>query len=133
MNDDRTHLDLAERARRAADHAYAPYSGFRVGAAVVDAEGTVYTGANVENAAYGSTICAEGSAIAHAVSSGARRLTTMAVACVDAPSLADAYPCGECRQRMHEFGVETVVVATAGGEVRAHPLAELLPHGFRFP
>ncbi len=133
MDHERAHLDLAQRARRAADHAYAPYSGFRVGAAVLDADGTVYTGANVENAAYGSTICAEGAAIAHAVSSGARRLTTLAVACVDAPSLADAYPCGECRQRMHEFGVETVVVTSAGDELRVHPLAELLPHGFRFP
>jgi len=126
-----TAAELAQRAREAAVRAYAPYSGFRVGSIVVADDGTTYAGANVENAAYGSTICAESTAIAHAVSSGARRLTTVAVACIDAESVEDAYPCGQCRQRMTEFGVEMVLVTAGSGEVRQHALAELLPHGFR--
>lgn len=123
--------DLVESAREAALNAYAPYSGFRVGAAVVAEDGTIYTGANVENAAYGSAICAEGSAISHAVSSGARKLSTVAVACVDASSVDDSYPCGNCRQLMNEFGVEKVIVTAGTGNVREHSLEDLLPHGFR--
>ena len=122
--------ELIAEARSAADFAYAPYSRFRVGAVVVDAEGNHYTGANVENSAYGSTICAEGSAISHAVSSGARRLHTVAVSCLDAGS-ADGYPCGNCRQMMMEFGVRRVIVDTIDGP-REHDLAELLPFGFKF-
>ncbi len=124
-------VDLVESAREAALNAYAPYSNFRVGAAVVADDGTVYTGANVENAAYGSAICAEGSAISHAASSGVRKLTTVAVACVDATSVDDAYPCGNCRQLMNEFGVEKVIVTASAGDVREHSLDDLLPHGFR--
>jgi cytidine deaminase len=124
-------VDLVESAREAALNAYAPYSNFRVGAAVVADDGTVYTGANVENAAYGSAICAEGSAISHAASSGVRKLPTAAVACVDATSVDDAYPCGNCRQLMNEFGVEKVIVTASAGDVREHSLDDLLPHGFR--
>ena len=123
--------DLVLSARQAALNAYAPYSNFRVGAAVVAEGGTIYTGANVENAAYGSAICAEGSAISHAASSGVRKLTTVAVACVDAPSVDDAYPCGNCRQLMNEFGVESVIVTAGAGDVREHSLDDLLPHGFK--
>lgn len=123
--------DLVDRAREAALNAYAPYSEFRVGAAVLAEDGTVYTGANVENAAYGSAICAEGSAISRAASSGIRKLATVAVACIDAPSVDHAYPCGNCRQLMNEFGVERVIVTTGAGDVREHNLADLLPHGFR--
>ena len=123
--------DLVESAREAALNAYAPYSGFRVGAAVVAEDGTIYTGANVENAAYGSAICAEGSAISHAASSGARKLSTVAVACVDASSVDDSYPCGNCRQLMNELGVEKVIVTAGTGNVREHSLEDLLPHGFR--
>ena len=123
--------DLVDRAREAALNAYAPYSEFRVGAVVVADDGTEYTGANVENAAYGSAICAEGSAISHAASSGVRKLTTVAVACIDAPSVDDAYPCGNCRQLMNEFGVEKVIVTSGAGDVREHSLEDLLPHGFK--
>ncbi len=125
------HGALVEEARRAATNAYAPYSNFRVGAVVVDEQGSHHPGANVENAAYPSGLCAEAVAIGRAVSSGARRLSTVAVACVDASGVEDAYPCGQCRQRMHEFGVETVIVATGDGAIAVHTLAELLPHGFR--
>jgi cytidine deaminase len=120
--------DLVRAARRAAERAYAPYSGFRVGAAVVDAAGVRYTGANVENSAYGSTVCAEANAIAHAVASGARELATVAVACIDADE--PGYPCGNCLQMMVEFGVETVIVDGPDGPVE-HTLGELIPYGFR--
>ena len=123
--------DLAGLAREAAVLAYAPYSNFRVGAVAVAASGEVYRGANVENASYPASSCAEATAVANAVSSGVRKLDTVAVACIDAADIEGAYPCGRCRQIMWEFGVERVIVTTASGEVREHYLAELLPHGFK--
>lgn len=124
--------DLVALAREAAEKAYAPYSRFRVGAAVVGSDGLVYTGANVENAAYPSSTCAEATAIAHAVSCGVRKIDAVAVACIDAPSVAASYPCGRCRQIMAEFGVDQVHVAAGpGSKVRSHTLDELLPHRFR--
>ena len=121
--------DLIATAREVATRAYAPYSGFRVGAVVVAADGSRYTGANVENGAYGSSICAEASAIAAAVSAGVRQIDTIAVACLDAPT-EGGYPCGNCRQLMNEFRVETVLVDDPEGP-RTHTLGDLLPHGFR--
>ena len=120
--------DLIAAARRAAEQAYAPFSRFRVGAAVVDDAGRLYTGANVENSAYPSTICAEGSAISHAVSQGARKLEVVAVSCLDSDE--PGYPCGNCRQLMVEFGVERVLVDGPDG-YREHTLEELIPHGFK--
>jgi cytidine deaminase len=125
MNDEQ----LIEEARIAAEGAYAPYSKFRVGAVVVAADGTRYVGANVENSAYGSSICAEATAIAHAVASGVRKIGTVAVACIDADDTG--YPCGNCRQLMVEFGVERVLVDGPAGFVE-HTLEDLIPHGFRF-
>ena len=101
--------ELIGMARKAADNAYAPFSRFRVGAVVVAPDGTMYTGANVENSAYGSGICAEGSAISHAVSSGVRTIDTVAVSCIDATE-EPGYPCGNCRQLMVEFRVGRVIV-----------------------
>ena len=122
---------LVARARRAAEKAYAPYSGFRVGAVVVDADGTVFEAANVENAAYPSSSCAEANAIAAAASAGARAIATVVVACIDAADVDGAYPCGRCRQIMSEFDVERVVVTGSdGSEVREHTLDELLPYRF---
>jgi len=120
--------DLVGEARSAAEGAYAPYSGFRVGAVVVDADGNRFPGANVENGAYGSSMCAEATAIGHAVSSGVRKIDTIAVACIDADS-GGGYPCGNCRQLMVEFGVETVIVDDPDGP-RVHTLEEILPYGF---
>ena len=122
--------DLVAMAREAALAAYAPYSSFRVGAAVLAADGRIFTGANVENAAYPSSNCAEATAIGTAASAGVREVKTVAVACIDAPSVESAYPCGHCRQILWEFGTERVLVTTAHDEVRDHPLGELLPHGF---
>lgn len=121
---------LVAAARRAAENAYAPYSKFRVGAAVLTAAGEIVTGCNVENAAYGSSICAEVTAIVTGVSQGARSMSAIAVACLDADSLDGAYPCGNCRQIINEFGITRVIVTTAVGESRSHTNTELLPYGF---
>ena len=123
--------ELLALARKAAEKAYAPYSGFRVGAAVQADDGTVYTGANVENAAYPSSNCAEATAVAHAASEGVRKIAATAVACIDAATLDGAYPCGRCRQILHEFDTAMVYITTAGPEFRQHTLDELLPHGFK--
>lgn len=123
--------DLVAAARNAAEGAYAPYSNFRVGAVVVGSEGQVVSGANVENAAYPATSCAEATAIATAVSQGVREIDTVAVACIDALDVDGAYPCGRCRQIMSEFDVKRVVVtAGEGSEVREHTLDDLLPYRF---
>ena len=120
---------LIQAARLAAENAYVPYSEFRVGAVLVGADGNTYSGANVENSAYPSTVCAEGTAIANAVSSGVRKIDTIAVACIDADE--PGYPCGNCRQMMVEFGVERVLVDGPDGYV-VHTLDELIPYGFKF-
>lgn len=123
--------ELVESARAAAEKSYAPYSNFRVGAVVVGADGQVFTGANVENAAYPASSCAEATAINTAVAQGLRSIDTVAVACIDAVDTDGAYPCGRCRQIMSEFDVKRVVVTAAeGSDVREHTLDELLPHRF---
>lgn len=123
--------ELAEAARAAALGSYSPYSKFRVGAVVVGVDGEVFTGANVENAAYPASSCAEATAVNSAVAHGVRRIDTVAVACIDAGDVDDAYPCGRCRQIMAEFGARNVIVtAGEGSQVREHTLDELLP--FRF-
>jgi cytidine deaminase len=123
--------DLAAAARAAAEGSYSPYSGFRVGAVVVGEHGEVFIGANVENASYPVSSCAEATAINTAVSHGVRRIDTIAVACIDAENVEGAYPCGRCRQIMSEFDVSTVVVTGAPGtEIREHSLDELFPHRF---
>ena len=125
--------DLVTAARTAAQGAYAPYSDFRVGAVVVGSDGDVFTGANVENAAYPATSCAEATAIATAVSNGVRDIDVVAVACIDASDVDGAYPCGRCRQIMSEFDVKRVIVtAGEGSEVREHTLDDLLPYRFSF-
>lgn len=123
--------ELVQAARTAAEGSYSPYSGFRVGAVVVGADGEVFTAANVENAAYPSGSCAEANAVGAAVSHGVRKIDTVAVACIDAGDTDGAYPCGKCRQIMSEFAVERVIVAAGeGSEVREHTLDELLPYRF---
>ncbi|MEA1904106.1 MAG: cytidine deaminase [Actinomycetota bacterium] len=123
--------ELVAAARAAAEGSYSPYSHFRVGAVVVGADGEVFTGANVENAAYPSGSCAESTAINTAVSQGVRKIDTVVVACVDAEDVEGSYPCGRCRQIMSEFDVEKVIVTGGeGSDVREHTLDELLPHRF---
>lgn len=117
-------IDAASRARL---RAYAPYSHFRVGAAVRTVEGAVYTGANVENASYPLSHCAERVAMHKAVSEGHRRLDTVVVV---ADGNAPAMPCGACRQVMAEFGVRRVIVATPAGRRRVRTLRQLLREPF---
>jgi cytidine deaminase len=125
--------ELVAAARAAAENSYSPYSRFRVGAVVVGEGGEVFTGANIENAAYPSSNCGEATAIHTAVAAGVRKIDTLAVACIDATDVQGAYPCGRCRQIMSEFGVDTVLVAAGeGSEIREHTLDELLPHRFTF-
>jgi cytidine deaminase len=125
--------ELVAAARAAAENSYSPYSKFRVGAAVVGENGDVFTGANIENAAYPSSNCGEATAIQTAVAAGMRKIDTLAVACIDAAEVQGAYPCGRCRQIMAEFGVDTVIVtAGEGSEIEVHTLDELLPHRFTF-
>lgn len=118
---------LFERAEKAMEQAYAPYSGFLVGACLLDGEGRVYEGCNIENASYGASICAERVAVSCAVSQGARRFTAIAVC----GSTAPAWPCGICRQVLNEFSEDMRVIAGEKGkgyEVRL--LSELLPQAF---
>jgi homotetrameric cytidine deaminase len=122
--------DLLESARRAAQHAYAPYSGFRVGAALKLTSGEVVTGANVENVSYGLTICAERSALVRAVSQFGPDIRIEAVAVAnlnDAPSP----PCGACRQMLSEFILpEAPVLFPAADGPRSMPFSEVLPMAF---
>lgn len=120
--------DTVSQAFAAMERAYAPYSRFRVGAALVDDAGTVYRGCNVENASYGGAICAERSAVTRAVTDGARRFTRIVIA-TEAP--VPTPPCGICRQVLVEFAPQLVVEShTRGGAVARWRLDELLPHAF---
>ncbi|MCR4398357.1 MAG: cytidine deaminase [Firmicutes bacterium] len=119
---------LLEAAAAARELAYAPYSGFKVGAAVSSAEGMTYAGCNVENASYGLTVCAERVAVFNAVSSGVRQFTTVAVVGSDPEPAA---PCGACRQVIAEFSPDAVILmAGSEGRVIRGSVAGLLPHRF---
>lgn len=119
---------LEQAARRAARAAYAPYSNFPVGAAVLAGSGKVYTGANVENAAYGLCNCAERTAIFHAVAAGERTIRAVAVY---TPTRTATPPCGACRQVINEFGPTAAVVAICDGDDRiVTTLDRLLPSAF---
>ena len=126
----RTDDELVDAARRAAENAYAPYSDFRVGSSVLTSEGAMFSSANVENAAYPVSQCAEANAINFAVSQGMRKIPVVAVACIDAQTPEGSVPCGRCRQIMAEFGVERILTTTAEGAVREYTLDDLLPHRF---
>ena len=117
---------LIRAAFEARERAYAPYSRFKVGAALLAEDGRVFTGCNVENAAYGNTLCAERTALVKAVSEGCRRFTKIAIASAGSAP----YPCGACRQSLYEFAPELEVLVTWDGNVARAPLGELLPQGF---
>lgn len=119
--------ELVRRAREVLEHAHAPYSEFRVGAALEAADGRVFVGCNVESASYGLTICAERMALGAAVAAGARRFARVAVATeVDPP----AAPCGACRQLLAEFGLDLEVIAAGPASERRWTLEALLPDAF---
>lgn len=126
---------LVAAAAAARRRAYAPYSGFAVGAAVLDEHGRVHAGANVENASYGLTICAERSAIFRAVAEGARRIRAVAIVAGPAgrsPARAErpVGPCGACRQVIHEFGPDAEVVLLSRRGIESVPIGALLPEAF---
>ncbi len=128
--DEITGETLISLARRAAGNAYVPYSSFPVGAAVLTADGSLYTGCNVENASSGLTICAERSAVSAAVSAGHREIAAVAVS---APRVLGTTPCGACRQVLNEFrpkGHDMTIILDDGASGIAVTLDELLPRAF---
>ena len=120
--------ELLAAARAAMEHSYSPYSGFRVGAAVLAQSGRIYSGCNIENASYGATICAERCAIFSGIAQGERRFIKLVVV-----SSGDGYPwpCGICRQVMLEFmPPEGSILLEDKGKILELALDELMPHGF---
>jgi cytidine deaminase len=121
------HQELIARAQAARERAYAPYSNYRVGAALLGRSGRIYTGCNVENAAYPLCTCAERTAVVKAVSEGEREFVALAVVTENGAS-----PCGSCRQTLREFGLEiAVLIADEQGRYRETSLGALLPDSFR--
>lgn len=117
-------VDLAKQYR---ERAYAPYSGFTVGAGLVAENGEVFGGANVENASYGLAICAERAAVVSAVSAGQRSFRAIAIA---GPTTTTTLPCGACRQFMNEFNPDLVVVYSTPDGIEETTLDKLLPNAF---
>ncbi|HEX6749054.1 MAG TPA: cytidine deaminase [Longimicrobium sp.] len=120
--------DLLDRAREARGNAYAPYSKFPVGAALLAADGRVFTGVNVENASYGLCNCAERVAVGKAVSEGVRDFAAIAV--IGPEDTVECSPCGACRQVLFEFTPDMVLVMPDGAGVRMYSVRELLPGAF---
>jgi cytidine deaminase len=120
---------LIESAREVRQNAYAKFSNFRVGAALITSDGRIHTGCNVENSSYGLTICAERTAAFKAISEGQRQFVAMAIYSDSNPP---ARPCGACRQVLFEFNPELeIICVNAGGIVDKFSLRDLLPEGFR--
>lgn len=128
MSNQADHKKLLELARKSYENSYAPYSKYRVGAALLTKDGRVFQGCNIEIVSYEGSICAERVALAKAVSEGCRDFQAIAVV---AEQNTEVWPCGVCRQYLAEFGVETlVVVPTTNGSFASLPVKELLPHFF---
>lgn len=129
-----TERELIEAALQARKASYSPYSGYQVGAALLTRDGKVYTGCNIENAAFTPTVCAERTAFFKAVSQGERHFAAIAIAGSPAGEMTQfSWPCGVCRQVMMEFCSPesfTVIVAKSETEYRKRTLSELLPEGF---
>jgi cytidine deaminase len=119
---------VMEAARAAASRAYAPYSNFQVGAAILTKGGSIHPGSNVENASYGLSICAERTA-ATAMAYADPEDREIELVAVYSPNAAPCFPCGACRQVLQEFGCEEVVVEDGGG-LRRYPFDEILPNSF---
>ena len=129
MNGDDLNLEtVMDAARAASERAYAPYSSFLVGAAILTTEGAVHAGGNIENASYGLTICAERNAATTMASADSedRRIELVAIY---SPNASPCFPCGACRQFLREFGCKEVVVEDGAG-LRRYPFEEILPNSF---
>lgn len=120
---------LVESARAVRDHAHAPYSRFRVGAAVISESGKIYVGCNVESATYGATLCAERAAIARLIAAGERRVVTVAVFVDDDEP---AMPCGICRQWIAEHGPHAEIISATPAKSKRTTIEHLLPDPFVF-
>lgn len=121
--------ELIQAAKEALKNAYAPYSKFRVGAAVLTKKGNIYKGCNVENSSYGLTVCAERNAIANAVAHGEKEFAAIAIA-TNAETLRT--PCGACRQTIIEFGTDIqVIICNLKGKKKVRSIKELLPEHFK--
>ena len=129
-----TAVQLIQAAEKAREKAYAPYSGYRVGAALLGKSGKVYLGCNIENASYTPTVCAERVAVFKAVSQGEREFEAIAVCGGNQKEIAGSFPpCGVCRQVLREFCAPDdfkVYLIGAGGAYKTVTLSELLPYGF---
>ncbi len=129
MRGEQLNLDtVMDAARAASERAYAPYSNFLVGAAILTTGGAVHAGCNVENASYGLTICAERNAATTMASADPQDRQIQLVA-VYSPNAAPCFPCGACRQFLREFNCKEVVVEDASG-LRRYPFEEILPNSF---
>lgn len=124
MSDD----ELKLLAKQAAEKAYAPYSQFRVGSALLTKSGNTYSGCNVENASYGLTTCAERNAVANAIAAEGKIEIEKIV--VYTPTPSPTPPCGACRQVIHEFGNPVVISFCDGSEIKVDPSEDLLPGAF---
>lgn len=127
MNREENIKQLIRAAIEAKKRAYVPYSGFSVGAALETEDGSIYTGCNIENAAYTPTVCAERVAIFKAISEGKKSIARIAVVAGEEMS----FPCGVCRQVIREFGADAEVIVAKDAETYSiYSVAELLPHSF---
>ncbi len=126
MSDD---SELIDAARAVRDHAHAPYSGFRVGAALLGEDGNVYLGCNVENASFGATQCAERTAVGAMVAAGCRGIVRIAIF---TEATEPTLPCGICRQVLREFSQDLPVTSATPTATVSTTLAELLPMAFQF-
>ena len=123
-----TDKELFRMAVETSENAYAPFSNFHVGAALLTEDGKVFTGVNIENSSYGATICAERTAMVKAISEGARDFQSIAIA----GNGGTSWPCGICRQFMYEFCPEIRVISGENeDELQVYTLKELLPEGFK--
>jgi cytidine deaminase len=129
VNDrEQTARELFEIATEIRKNAYAPFSKFHVGAALLTADGKIYTGVNVENSSYGATICAERTAFVKAISEGERDFVALAISAGE----TEALPCGICRQFIYEFAPEIAIITGTDKEnINIRVLEDLLPMGFR--
>ena len=128
MDDKQKLIDAATDVR---SQAYAPYSGYRVGAAIQSRDGRVFTGANVENSAYPTCLCAETNALGSAISDGAREFTAIAICTQPEDGKPPAAPCGNCRQALSEFALDLkVYLVSVDGQMIEQNLQDLLPAAF---